>query len=108
MYGFVAKSFIERMFGFMLPRGADRLRLSKLDMAGAGTAMIRSVMRSKRVDSVETLLKKAIDGGAKIIACSMSMDVMGIRPEELIDGVEIGGVGTYLGDAEEADVNLFV
>ena len=59
-------------------------------------------------DSLETMMKKAMDNGVKIIACSMSMDVMGIRPEELIDGVEIGGVGTYLGDAEESDVNLFI
>lgn len=103
-----AKSFIERMFGAMLPRGAERTKLSKLNMGGAGTAMMRGVMRKKKIDSVETMLQKAIAGGAKIIACSMSMDVMGLRPEELIDGVEIGGVGTYLGDAEEADLNLFV
>ena len=103
-----AKSFIERMFGAMLPRGAARTKLSKLNMGGAGTAMMRGVMRNKKIDSVETMLQKAIAGGAKIIACSMSMDVMGLRPEELIDGVEIGGVGTYLGDAEEADLNLFV
>ena len=66
------------------------------------------VRYAMRIDSLEDMMKKAIDNGVKIIACSMSMDVMGIRPEELIDGVEIGGVGTYLGDAEESDVNLFI
>ena len=67
-------------------------KLSKMNMGGMGTAM----------------MKKAMENGVKIIACSMSMDVMGIRPEELIDGVEIGGVGTYLGAAEGSDVNLFI
>ena len=104
----VGKTFVEKMFGWMLPRGVSRLKLSKLHFGGAGTAMMKGVMRRKKIDSVEELLRKAIDGGAKLVACSMSMDVMGIRPEELIDGVEIGGVGTYLADAEEADVNLFI
>ena len=104
----VKKSFIEKMFGFMLPRGAGKLKLSKMNMGGMGTAMMQGIMKDKNIDSLETMMKKAMDNGVKIIACSMSMDVMGIRPEELIDGVEIGGVGTYLGDAEESDVNLFI
>ena len=104
----VKKSFMERMFGFMLPRGAGRLKLSKMNMGGMGTAMMKGIMKDKNIDSLETMMKKAMENGVKIIACSMSMDVMGIRPEELIDGVEIGGVGTYLGDAEESDVNLFI
>ena len=73
-----------------------------------GTSMMRKIMKDKNIDSLEEMMKNAMDNGVKIIACSMSMDVMGIRPEELIDGVEIGGVGTYLGDAEESDVNLFI
>ena len=104
----VKKSFIERMFGVMLPKGAGRLKLSKMNMGGMGTAMMKGIMKDKNIDSLEDMMKKAIENGVKIIACSMSMDVMGIRPEELIDGVEIGGVGTYLGDAEESDVNLFI
>ena len=104
----VKKSFMEKMFGFMLPRGAAKTKLSKMNMGGMGTAMMRGIMKDKNIDSLEDMMKKAIEGGVKIIACSMSMDVMGIRPEELIDGVEIGGVGTYLGDAEESDVNLFI
>ena len=65
-------------------------------------------MKDKNIDSLEDLMKKAMEAGVRIIACSMSMDVMGIHKEELIDGVEIGGVGTYLGEAEESNVNLFI
>ncbi len=104
----VKKNLIEKMFGFMLPKGAGKLKLSKMNMAGMGTAMMQGIMKDKNIDSLETMMKKAMENGVKIIACSMSMDVMGIHPEELIDGVEIGGVGTYLGDAEESDVNLFI
>ena len=77
-------------------------------MGGMGAAMMRVIMKDKNIDSLEDMMKKAMENGVKIIACSMSMDVMGIRPEELIDGVEIGGVGSYLGDAEQSDVNLFI
>ena len=77
-------------------------------MGGMGTAMMRKIMKDKHIDSLEDLMKKAMENGVKLIACSMSMDVMGIRKEELIDGVEIGGVGAYLGDAEDSNVNLFI
>ena len=104
----VKKSFLESMFGSMLPRGTKKLSLSRMNMGGMGTAMMKKIMKDKNVDSLETLMKKAMANGVKIIACTMSMDVMGIRKEELIDGVELGGVGAYLGDAEESDVNLFI
>ena len=104
----VEKNMMEKMFGGMLPRGAGKTKLSKMNMGGMGTAMMKRIMQDKNIDSLEDMMKKAMENGVKIIACSMSMDVMGIRPEELIDGVEIGGVGTYLGDAEESDVNLFI
>ena len=104
----VEKNVMEKMFGVMLPRGAGKTRLSKMNMGGMGTAMMKKIMQDKNIDSLEDMMKKAMANGVKIIACSMSMDVMGIRPEELIDGVEIGGVGAYLGDAEESDVNLFI
>ena len=104
----VKKNTMEKMFGAMLPRGAGKTRLSKMNMGGMGTAMMKRIMQDKNIDSLEDMMKKAMENGVKIIACSMSMDVMGIRPEELIDGVEIGGVGTYLGDAEQSDVNLFI
>ena len=104
----IKKTPVESMFGAMLPRGAGKLSLSKMNMGGMGTAMMKKIMKDKNIDSLEDLMKKAMENGVKIIACSMSMDVMGIRKEELIDGVEIGGVGTYLGEAEEANVNLFI
>ena len=104
----VNKNLMEKMFGVMLPRGAAHTKLSRMNMGGMGAAMMRSIMKDKNIDSLEDMMKKAMENGVKIIACSMSMDVMGIRPEELIDGVEIGGVGTYLGDAEQSDVNLFI
>ncbi|MPM08345.1 hypothetical protein SDC9_54657 [bioreactor metagenome] len=104
----VKKTPVESMFGFMMPRGAGRLHLSKMNMGGMGTAMMRRIMNDKNVDSLEDLIKKAMAAGVKIVACTMSMDVMGIHKEELIDGVELGGVGAYLGDAEESNVNLFI
>ncbi len=104
----VKKTFMESMFGAMLPRGSKKLKLSRMNMAGMGTAMMKKIMNDKSVDSLETLIQKAMASGVKIVACTMSMDVMGIKEEELIDGVELGGVGAYLGDAEESNVNLFI
>jgi len=104
----VKKTFMESMFGAMLPRGSGKLKLSRMNMGGMGTAMMKKIMNDKNVDSLETLIQKAIRQGVKIVACTMSMDVMGIKAEELIDGVELGGVGAYLGDAEESNVNLFI
>lgn len=104
----VKKTLMESMFGAMLPRGSRKLKLSKMNMGGMGTAMMKKIMNDKHVDSLETLIQKAMKSGVKIVACTMSMDVMGIKKEELIDGVEIGGVGAYLGDAEESNVNLFI
>lgn len=104
----VKKTFMESMFGAMLPRGSKKLKLSRMNMAGMGTAMMKKIMGDKNVDSLEELMHKAMKQGIRIVACTMSMDVMGIRQEELIDGVELGGVGAYLGDAEESNVNLFI
>ena len=104
----VKKGFIDRMFGAMMPRGSKKLKLSNMNMMGIGAKMIRKVMKDKNVSSLEDLIKSAVDSGIQIVACQMSMDVMGIRKEELIDGVKIGGVGYYLGEAEDANVNLFV
>ncbi len=104
----LSKTPVEKMFGTMLPRGTKGLGLSRMNMAGMGTKMMRAIMQDKNIDSLEEMMKKAMDSGVRIVACSMSMDVMGIKKEELIDGVEIGGVGTYLADAEESNVNLFI
>jgi len=104
----IKKPLIDAMFGKMMPQGISKLKLSKMNMGGMGTAMMKKVMKDKNIDSLEDLVKKAMDNGVKMIACTMSMDVMGITKEELIDGIEYAGVGTYLGDAEESNVNLFI
>lgn len=104
----VKKPLIEAMFGFMMPKGSRKLKLSKMNMGGMGTAMMKKVMKDKNVDSLEALMKQAMDNGVRIVACTMSMDVMGITKEELLDGVEFAGVASYLGDAEQSNVNLFV
>ena len=104
----IQKSFMEGMFDKMLPRGTKELKLSKMNMGGMGTSMMKKIMEEKNVDSLEIMIEKAKAAGIKLVACTMSMDIMGIRPEELIDGVELGGVGAYLGDAEESNVNLFI
>ncbi len=104
----VKKGMIDSMFGFMMPRGSKKLRLSQMNMMGLGAKMIRSVMKNKNISSLEDLIKSAIDSGVEVVACSMSMDVMGITEAELIDGVTIGGVGYYLGETENSNVNLFI
>lgn len=104
----VAKNFIGRMFGVMLPRGSRKLSLSKMNMMGMGARMIRGVMVKNNVASLENLMETAIRQGVELVACQMSMDLMGIAREELIDGVEIGGVGYYLGKADQAGINLFI
>lgn len=104
----VQKGFIGKMFGAMMPRGSRKLSLSRMNMMGMGSQMIRGLMKSKNVSSLEELIQTAIDQGVEIVACQMSMDLMGIAREELIDHVGIGGVGYYLGKAEESGHNLFI
>ncbi|WP_335872836.1 CoA-disulfide reductase [Bacillus sp. 2205SS5-2] len=102
------KEFMDKIFGAMMPSGPKKLPISNMNFGGAGAKMIQKVMKNKNVDNLETLMASAIELGVEIVACSMSMDVMGIRQEELIDGIEIGGVATYLGKAEDSNINLFV
>ena len=104
----VAKGLIEHAFGIMLPKGVAHMGISKWNMGGMGGAMMRWVMKQKNVDTLQDLMDTAMKNGVTIQACSMSMDVMGIKEEELIDGIEIVGVGTYLGAAETANHNLFI
>jgi len=104
----VKKGVLDRMFGWMMPRGVQRLKLSQMNMGGIGTAMMKHVMRKKRVASLPELMDDARRQGVRMVACTMSMDVMGIQPEELIDGLEFGGVGAYIGDAQAARMNLFI
>ncbi len=104
----VKKTFIEKMFGFMMPRGTPRLGLSRMNMGGAGAKMIRAIMKQKGISSLEELVESAKAHGVRIVACQMSMDIMGIHQEELLDGVELGGVSTFLGSGEESDMSLFI
>ncbi len=102
------KSFLEAIFGWMMPRGAGKLGLSKMNFGGIGAIMMKSIMKQKRVNTIQELIESAQALGVKMIACTMSMDVMGFKEEELIDGLEYAGVATYLGEADEANVNLFI
>lgn len=104
----VKKDIFGTMFGWMLPSSSKKLALSQMNMGGLGGKMMRMVMKKKNVDSLESLMQQAIDNGVEFIACSMSMDVMGIKEEELLDGVKIGGVAAYLNKASDANVNLFI
>lgn len=104
----VKKGFMDKMFGMMMPRGSRKLGLSRMNMAGMGPRLIRKVMRDKNISSLEELIEQARQNGVKLMACNMSMDVMGIKREELIDGIEVGGVAAYLGEAEKSNVNLFI
>jgi len=102
------KTILEKMFGMMMPKGVEKLPLSKLNFCGIGPKLMKYMMKKKNVMSLPEMVKQAQELGIKMVACSMSMDVMGIKKEELIDGVEIGGVATYLGEASESKVNLFI
>ncbi len=104
----VKKDIFGKMFGMMLPSNSLKLKLSKMNMGGIGTRMMRYIMQRKGIDSLESLRQQAIDNGVEFIACQMSMDVMGVKKEELLDNVTIGGVATYMERAEQANVNLFI
>lgn len=104
----VKKNFISKMFGMMMPRGSKKLSMSKMNMGGMGAKLIRGVMKAKHVDSLEDLLKMAQANGVEMIACSMSMDIMGIQQAELLDGVTLAGAAAMLANAEESDMSLFI
>ena len=102
------KDIFGRMFSWMLPSDSSRLALSKMNMMGMGAKMMRYLMNKKGVDSLESLRQQAIDNGVEFIACQMSMDVMGVKCEELLDNVTVGGVASYMERADRANVNLFI
>lgn len=101
-------NILEKMFSFMLPKNSLSLPVSKMNFFGIGAKMIRYVMKSKDIMSLEELMKKSIENGVNLIACSMSMDVMGISKDELLENIEYGGVGQYLGEAQNSNTNLFI
>lgn len=104
----VRKDLFGRMFSWMLPSSSKKLKLSQMSMLGVGDRMMRHIMKKKGISSLEELRQQAIDSGVEFIACQMSMDMMGVRREELLDGVTVGGVATYMQRAEQAGVNLFI
>lgn len=104
----VQKDIFGKMFSWMLPSDSKKLTLSKMNMLGMGSLMMRFIMKKRGIDSLELLRQQAIDNGVEFIACQMSMDVMGVKREELLDNVNIGGVAAYMERAEESNVNLFV
>ena len=104
----VRKPFMERMFSWMMPRGSSSLKLSKMDMGGMGTRMMKGVMRKKNVSSLAELIEMARQQGVHLTACTMTMNIMGIRKEELIDGIEEGGVAAFLENADQSNVTLFI
>ena len=104
----VQKEIFGKMFSMMLPSGSRKLKLSKMNMGGAGSRMMRYIMKRKNIESLESLRDMAISNGVEFIACQMSMDVMGITKEELLDNVTIGGVATYINRADDANLNLFI
>ncbi len=104
----VAKDFISKMFEMMMPRGSEKLKLSNMNMLGIGPKLIRNIMFKKNINSLEELIEASIKNGVELVACTMSMDVMGIKMEELIDGVKPGGAAAMIAHAEESDMSLFI
>ena len=104
----VDKNMIEKMFGMMMPQGANKLPLSQMSMLGAGTQMIKGIMKEKNVDSLPEMIATAQKNGVRLLACQMSMDLMGIHIEELLDGVEVAGVATMAEAATESNSHFFI
>ncbi len=104
------KGFMGKMFGVMLPKGKDRLKLSQMHMAGMGTAMLKALMAKKNVASLDQLFEVAASLGVEIKICEMSMSLMGFKREEMIDypNLEVCGVATFLANAGESSVQLFI
>lgn len=102
------KGLLERMFGWMMPKGPNKLALSKMNFFGIGPKMIDHVVKKHNAMSVPQLMELAQEQNINLVACTMTMDLLGIKDEEMIEGIEYGGVGAYIGDAEQANTNLFI
>ncbi|NOK62414.1 MAG: hypothetical protein GFH27_549293n148 [Chloroflexi bacterium AL-W] len=105
---YAGKNLLERGFTAMLPAGTEQLRMSQMNYFGAGAALIRKLMRDHDVSSVEELFAMTQELGVRMIVCDMSRELLGVRDTELIDGLEIGGVAAYIGDAARSKVTLFI
>lgn len=104
----VKKGFMEKMFAKMMPRGADNMGLSNMHFAGMGPKLIKNVMKKHNAVPLPNLIEMAQEQDIKLVACTMTMDLLGLQQEELLDGIEYAGVAAYLADAEDGNVNLFI
>ncbi|KOP81791.1 DsrE/DsrF/DrsH-like family protein [Cytobacillus solani] len=104
----VKKGFMEKMFGKMMPRGAEKMGLSRMNFAGFGPKMIKDVMKKHNAMSLPQLIEMAQEQEVKLVACTMTMDLLGLQQEELLENIEYAGVAAYLADAEDGNVNLFI
>jgi peroxiredoxin family protein len=104
----VKKGFLEKMFGKMMPRGAEKLSLSNMQMLGMGPKMIKHVMKKHNALTLTQLIEMAQEQDINLVSCTMTMDLLGLRQEELLDGVKLAGVAAYLAEAENGNVNLFI
>lgn len=104
----VKKGFLEKMFGKMMPRGADKMGISKMNMAGMGPKMIKHVIKKHNAMTLPQLIDLAKEQDIKLVACTMTMDLLGLDQAELLDGVDYAGVAAYLADAQDGNVNLFI
>ncbi|EGL82349.1 hypothetical protein CathTA2_2165 [Caldalkalibacillus thermarum TA2.A1] len=107
-YVHIDKPFLDKMFGKMMPRGPEKLGLSKMNMGGMGAKLMKKVMKEKNISSLKELIELARELDIKLVACTMSMDALGLHKEELIDGLEFAGVAHYLSEANESNINLFI
>jgi peroxiredoxin family protein len=104
------KDFISKMFGLMLPAGKSRLKLSRMNMAGIGPAMITHLMKKQGVLSIEQMFSEAAELGIEITVCEMSMNLMGFRKEEMIDypNIRYAGATTFVAESNESSIQLFI
>ena len=102
------KTFMEKMFGWMMPRGANKMGLSKMNFAGFGPKMIKDVMKKHNAMPLPDLIELAKEQDVKLVACQMTVDLLGLKHEEIMEGVDFAGVAAYLADAEDGNVNLFI
>ncbi|MDM5223401.1 DsrE/DsrF/DrsH-like family protein [Peribacillus sp. NJ11] len=102
------KGFLEKMFAKMMPRGSEKMGLSNMNFAGMGPKMIKHVMKKHNAMSLPNLIELAQEQEIQLIACTMTMDLLGLQQEELLDGIEYAGVAAYLAEAEDGNVNLFI
>lgn len=104
----VKKGFLEKMFGKMMPRGADKMGISKMNFAGMGPKMIKHVIKKHNAMTLPQLIEMSQELDVNLIACTMTMDLLGLQEAELLEEIEYAGVAAYLGEAENGHVNLFI